>query len=642
MNQADQQTDELHPELLNIRKLFNSEAGYTVPIYQRNYAWQAEQIEQMLHDIKDAFEDTYQGKSYFLGNLIVSKSSKSSNYEVIDGQQRLTTLYLLLGLLGQKSHLGRLQYESRPRATATLEHIAHKAAHSAAPPTAEQHSEDAGIREGHKVIDQYLKRYIKDDALKGRFTQFVLDRVTVVRASLPASTDLNRYFEIMNTRGQQLQQVDIVKARLMAQLKCDAERACFAWIWGACADMDAYVQMTLTPKDTELRKKVFGDNWSFVQVGSFDDLLKIHETAEFKQSNEGKFDEACRLAEAIEKYSQMGIVEYREDEGTVRFRSIITFPSFLLHVLKIVQEDDTTESEGQLDDKALVKRFTQLLQVKDQEGQRETAKRFAFELLRCRNLFDSYVIKREHTGAYNDEDDWSLKILLKKEKAAVDKQEKDSDDTDVATKELLMLESMLRVTYTSPRTMHWITLLLKLLVNKQQGTEILDQSLLISELRNYARDKVNVAFFEPDKQPKAFGIERIVFTYLDYLLWKNDGDITGEKKAKFRFTFRNSIEHFYPQNPGSGQKGEVSKECLDCLGNLALLSVSDNSRFSNILPKAKADYEHIISQSPKLERMACIAKTHQWGDQEVNDHHKEMVKLLKDDIEKYIETQNAS
>ncbi|MDY0134228.1 MAG: DUF262 domain-containing HNH endonuclease family protein [Atribacterota bacterium] len=649
MIEANEEPNKLCPELLSIGKLLNGEQVYTVPIYQRNYAWQWEQITQMLDDIKDVFEDTDHVKSYFLGNLIVSKPPASTNYEVIDGQQRLTTLYLLLGLLGQKSHLGRLQYESRPHATAALEHIAHETSPSATTPMAEQHSEDAGIREGNKVIDQYLKGYIKDDALKGRFTQFVLEHVTVVRATLPASTDLNRYFEIMNTRGQQLQQVDIVKARLMAHLEGDAERACFAWIWSACADMDAYVQMTLTSKDMALRQKVFGDNWSFVQVGSFDDLLNIHKTAEFRQSNEGRFDKARGLTDAINEYSQMGIVENLEDEDTVRFRSIITFPSFLLHVLKIVQGGVIAESEGHLDDKALVKAFGELFKnKKTRDEQRATAKRFAFELLRCRNLFDSYVIKRKHTGAYIDEGDWSLKILLKKEKAAVyrntysiDKQEKDGDDTDVATKELLMLESMLRVTYTSPRTMHWITRLLRLLVDKQQGTEILDKSILISELENYARGKIKVTFFDPDEQPKGFGIERIVFTYLDYLLWKDDMCKKADIKASFEFSFRNSIEHFYPQNPRAGQNGSgtVSPEYLHCLGNLALLSVSDNSRFSNDLPVTKADFEKITNQSPKLERMARIAKTQQWGDQEVCDHHKEMVKLLNDDIEKYIETQ---
>lgn len=50
----------------------------------------------------------------------------------------------------------------------------------------------------------------------------------------------------MNTRGQQLKQVDIVKARLMSKLPNQYERECFAWVWDSCADMDSYVQMSLT------------------------------------------------------------------------------------------------------------------------------------------------------------------------------------------------------------------------------------------------------------------------------------------------------------------------------------------------------------------------------------------------------------
>ena len=66
----------------------------------------------------------------------------------------------------------------------------------------------------------------------------------------------------MNTRGQQLKQVDIVKARLMSKLPNQYERECFAWVWDSCADMDSYVQMSLTRGDTSLRNKVFGDEWS--------------------------------------------------------------------------------------------------------------------------------------------------------------------------------------------------------------------------------------------------------------------------------------------------------------------------------------------------------------------------------------------
>jgi len=595
MDKSDHKTLELDPKLLTIAELFNGVACYMVPIYQRNYAWQMEQIEQMLRDIQDALND--QKKSYFLGNLIVtlhqcSDGSKDApyNYEVIDGQQRLTTLYLLLRLLGHTNDQRLLQYESRPRATAALEHIAQEYPDPAAPSVAGQHSEDAAIRQGYKIIEQYLKQYLKGDTQN--FTDFLLKNVSVVRATLPTGTDFNRYFEIMNTRGQQLQQVDIVKARMMAHLKED-ERACFAWIWNACAEMDSYVQMTLTPKDTKdtkdtnMRTRIFGDSWSFVSVVSFNELMTIRTSQSSAQASVADSG-GLELTEAIIKYSTTEDLVSEEDMDNARFRSIITFPVFLLHVLKIVRKYDATENEGHLDDKTLVTRFTEFLKdASNDDEAREKVKRFTCVLLRCRNLFDSYIIKREYIGANVDEGDWSLQLLFKRGKTigykntySRENQETEDGCIDEATRELLMLESMLRVTYTSPRTMHWITRLLRLLLERQQGAATLNKSILISELRDYACEKVNAAFFEVEEQPQGFSIERIVFTYLDYLLWKERG-----AEPNFKFTFRNSIEHFYPQNPRDGQsgKGKISPDKLNYLGNLALVSVSDNSKFSNDL-----------------------------------------------------------
>ena len=85
--------DQLNPELLTVCGLFDHDTVYTVPIYQRNYAWRIEQIEQLVSDIQDAVVRSESG--YFLGNLVVTQRASRNDFEVIDGQQRLTTLYLL-------------------------------------------------------------------------------------------------------------------------------------------------------------------------------------------------------------------------------------------------------------------------------------------------------------------------------------------------------------------------------------------------------------------------------------------------------------------------------------------------------------------------------------------------------------------
>ena len=632
--------DPLNPELLSVCGLFQNHAVYTVPVYQRNYAWRAEQIEQLISDIHDAMGHG-DGQGYFLGNLVVTRRTLSkfeNNFEVVDGQQRLTTLYLLLTFLERNGespytdHQGRLQYESRARATEALL----RAGQEASIPAGQlQHSttgEDSGIHEGFNIIQQMIRQHEKlrhtDECSK--FADFLRTRVTVVRASLPPQTDLNRYFEIMNTRGQQLKHVDIVKARLMSVLP-EREHACFAWIWDACADMDSYVQMPLTRGDTALRGRIFGDDWSWLKATSFQDLLNQSEYAGANTSTTGK---ASSLDEALLKYARAPQQNACEDEGSERFRSPIEFAVFLLHVLKVKSSNDT-EDEGHLDDKRLIKSFTEAI-PKGHEV--EWVRDFVFTLLKCRNLFDSFILKRQFLTRTEDEDgDWSLQRLkkrLSKDKqtpgyihvfSRADQETEEDGEADTDTRDVLLLQSMLRITYTSPRTMHWITKALQWLAVRNPAA--VSSADLAQVLRGYARSKVAAAFFD-GKQPQGFNIGRIVFTYLDYLLL--------EPRQDFKFQFRNSIEHFYPQHPDDSQSGaSVSESKLHLLGNLALVSVSANSKFSNSLPKAKAEnFKYTIeTQSPKLMKMAQITREKAvWDDEQVQYHHDKMVELLRNDV----------
>ncbi len=635
--------NQLDPKLVTIGKLFDDQdAIYMVPIYQRNYAWQAEQIEQLLGDIHDAILDNKE--SYFLGNLMVTELQRGPTYfEVIDGQQRLTTLYLLLTFLAERGvtsngHQDRLRYESRPRATEALRRVSTDSSRLSVSSAHLSSTEDTAIHQGYNVIRQFMDQHINGEGDRRQFAEFLNMKVTVVRASLPRKTDLNRYFEIMNTRGQQLQQADIVKTRLMQHLDNDAQRACFAWIWDACSDMESYVQMSLTRGNTNLRTKIFGDDWSWLKVKSFAKLVTDCPAAATNVAGSPS-STSLTIDEALAKYDEVGVPENSEDQDNVRFRSTIEFPAFLLHVLKVMDREGN-EDEGHLDDKGLILRFAEFIDNQPAEKSCRVQK-FAFELLRFRNLFDSYVLKRQYTATNNDEGDWSLQRLIKRVSnnrptpgyintfSRGSKDVEEDGDVDPTTNELLVLQSMLRVTYTSPRTMHWITLLLKCLAESERDE--VSESGLADALRSYARGKVMHAFPLGENEPLGFSINRIVFTYLDYLLW------TDQQQPEFRFSFRNSIEHFYPQHPDEQQSGEVvSDMCLHLLGNLALVSVGANSKFSNSLPKAKAEnFKTTIEiQSPKLQKMAEITRDMQkWGDEEVLSHHEAIIKRLRNDFD---------
>ena len=71
------------------------ECFYVVPDYQREYVWTDKEVHQLLEDINDEI-DASSTKEYFIGTILVSPSTQNNHYEVIDGQQRLTTFFLLL------------------------------------------------------------------------------------------------------------------------------------------------------------------------------------------------------------------------------------------------------------------------------------------------------------------------------------------------------------------------------------------------------------------------------------------------------------------------------------------------------------------------------------------------------------------
>jgi uncharacterized protein with ParB-like and HNH nuclease domain len=84
-------------KLYTIKELFSSDS-YIIPIYQRNYAWGEPEITQLIQDIFDYIK---KNQNYYIGNLIVWERKKLNgiSFDTIDGQQRLTTISILLSLM---------------------------------------------------------------------------------------------------------------------------------------------------------------------------------------------------------------------------------------------------------------------------------------------------------------------------------------------------------------------------------------------------------------------------------------------------------------------------------------------------------------------------------------------------------------
>lgn len=256
-----------------------------------------------------------------------------------------------------------------------------------------------------------------------------------------------------------------------------------------------------------------------------------------------------------------------------------------------------------------------------------SAKHFLFMLLKARVIFDKYVLKREFARDYKESGKWSLQKLEKYRDARTDKPKyigTFGGDEDNKNRQIRTLQSALRITYTSPKTMHWISLVLSSYFNDENAN-------VLKILESYAQSKVDAAEYET---ASGFGFERIVFTYLDYLIYRDGYSFNGHEiirplSSDWQFQFRSSIEHFYPQNPTELPPWE--NDDSNCFGNLALITVSGNSTFNNATPVGKASSNPgIITQSLKLKIMAEMMRQNNniWDQKLAHIHQDEMFNIL--------------
>lgn len=626
--------------ILDDETLFDKEVHYVIPRYQRAYAWEDKEIVQLIDDINDSTGD------YYIGSLVVAKvKDKEETYEVVDGQQRLTTLYLLLHYLVSRGDLegevGKtLSFDCRPNSNYTLTHIQDLL--SKEKPFADEEDRlEQSILNGLKAIDQKFTTgdAIDVDAFIERLMSVILYRIEV-----PEHTDLNRYFEIMNTRGEQLEQHDILKAQLMRYLSNRREQEFFSRVWNACSDMTGYVQMHLAKEE---REKIFGSGWNDEPSEDWDDYEGC---LDMEQGGDHKVLIKSIIKPSFEVEVSDGKLE--DDKTKIRFESIIGFPHFLLHVLRVflsvesISMDEEKVLGSLLDDKCLLNDFNEVISYGRMEGKRikdnkgEFARRFIVFLLRSRFLFDQFIIKRESIG--DDQDGrWSLKELRTSGAGSAKKpyyadtslRYKSEWEKTYAprNKECLMIQSALRVSYTSPKVMHWITRLLEWLFDEET---VLPK--LTDEAERIAAEAVKDNFLAAGNYELGVQTPHVVFNYLDYLLWKED----KEKYKDFVFEFRNSVEHWYPQHPSEGTF--EAWDGIDTFGNLCIISRSVNSKFSNLSPESKMkSYKKMVQKgSLKLRIMGDIIErgtSETWRLSECVKHEEEMISLLCEAVQEAIE-----
>lgn len=610
-------------EILNVEQIFNSK--YVVPLYQRNFAWGEEQICQLLQDIHESIK--VKDQQYFIGSLVTIRRQDGS-FEVIDGQQRLTILALLSYVLQFRIET-EIHYDSRPEVERFLQSLASGVYASGSDPSTSHFS--AAI--------ETIKEEIAKIENKDTFRDYVLNNVCLVREIMPEDTDVAAYFEIMNNRGEQLQEHEIIKGILLGKLKDNPKlsKVC-ASIWDACSHMDERVQKSF---DTNIRKALFGDNYDSFTLNdsNFKEYLEnidsenmITEGHSLDEILDGK-----ALGNSFSKSEEEDIPEVDREE------SIIDFPNFLMQVMKLYYNDKIKGNkeidEIRLHDKYLLKTFRLIEADID-------ATEFFYRLLKCRTVFDRYIVKANFVSD-NDEEgrEWSLLMPYKYIDTRRNRSQLRFRNTFENKQDMIIKAvSCIQVCHPSKYYKNYLQTLLGWLKDSATIDDIKEDEYL-AILNSYIYDDLkNLSkYFEPkDYTPELQGTStsHAALDYIDYLIWNiKDRNITlnGEQQEwsiiselkDFRFQYWNSVEHHYPQK----RKEELAQEGVDdfllnCLGNIFLIGKSTNSRLSDKNPEDKAAlYNSNLNLAPNRQLIYNITRSYGWGKEQIASHY-EFIKTV--------------
>lgn len=433
---------------------------YVVPLYQRNFAWTEDQIGQLLQDLYDHSPNGYLGKgecdNYYLGSLVLLQR-RDGIWEVIDGQQRLTALHIICRYLGILSS-PRITYDSRPSVERFLDGLFNSLSWDTFKSECQRRidgkiarlTESLDIVESYEIQTGEIKSSITlkgmSDGEKALLSEYIRNKVILVCTPLPEDTDVAAYFEIMNNRGEQLQAHEVIKALLMSDLGT-SQRYIFSTVWDACSQMDIPIQKTLS----KLRNKgLFGEQ--------FDGLnLEIIDNVDFVGSsikNEYTID---RILDSGFTYDNHDAEDMKEETDT-DLKSIIDFPNFLMHAMRLYAEAEKKMVNA-------VPLNADKMPVTKPEFISDSMD-FIKALLRIRVLFDRYVVKIQ--GDADDEENdlkWRLQRPSKYEynkngntyfrvglvNTFSNGTSTDNDEREDINNRIVKLESMLQVTFKTPK-----------------------------------------------------------------------------------------------------------------------------------------------------------------------------------------------
>lgn len=238
-----------------LAKIFSSDFQYVIPSYQRPYTWEEQHASVLFDDLYNFFQ-TEKEDEYFLGSIVLIKQEGKPYAEVIDGQQRLTTLTILFAVfaaLDQGGVNGQLykyifepgnEFEGiNPQPRLTLrerdkdyfkQYVQELKFEALFKLDNEQLENEAKlhIKQNSKVLYEKVKTTFDHDTQNLKeFIKFLVQRCFIVAVTTPSQNTAFRVFSVMNSRGLDLQPTDIIKADVIGALSAETEREVYSKKW---------------------------------------------------------------------------------------------------------------------------------------------------------------------------------------------------------------------------------------------------------------------------------------------------------------------------------------------------------------------------------------------------------------------------
>lgn len=646
---------QMESEIIKKKEYKDLKETFEIPIYQRQYAWKPEHVETLLNDL-----DSWKEDKYFLGNIVVKEAD--GKLEVIDGQQRLTTLYLI-SFFAKDIAPFNLTYKIREEANKFLQAV----------------KQDRNILKDKKNIPEEflenintIEKWIKENKISAEELQELLEKVVITITKLPEGTDVEKFFEVMNNRGKQLEQHQVLKAKFLEALKneenqSEKDNINYSKIWDFCSNMNYLLEDLVyysLPENQRSGKEIREKLNNFILNNRIPEYFKKND------SKNGLLGERKKISDIIKSKEDKN-TENKEFylPETKEISTPVNFSIFLLHTLKLfLREKENKFNNGwenvQLDDKKLLEQF---LENNKFIFDKELAKEFIKFLLKIRTLFDKFIFKRG-------------KDIKGEEILFITREDENIDSQNLINLQLLF-------SFTSPNYQYqeWLTpalywflknydkdskeiykgfieflknldkhLALKRLEENPDLKEVFNKFIENLDYKELIQDENELEEKLNKKLNNGTATEHYWFYKLEYILWEKSGEIfenfkDGEPfkesdkfkyskiKNNYRLTRKSSIEHIQPQSKANENGWEKGNSCdnkcqIDCFGNLALISSHLNSKLINQnfeLKRIEIQKQLANGTIESLKMLLVYSKYKEWNPENCKEHHNEMIEFIK-------------